>query len=56
MELGGRGGVVPASHLTILGRDDLGGCAGLFQRLLGPGQFDLLEAIGHQDCHTLAFE
>src|SRR5690606_21680551 len=48
--------VVPAGHFAILGGDDLGCRTGLLQRLLRAGQLDLLEAVGHQDCHALAVE
>ncbi|MNN88957.1 hypothetical protein D3C76_1548520 [compost metagenome] len=44
--------MVPAFDLAFAGRNDVYLDAGLFQRLLGAGQFGLFKTIGHEDGDT----
>src|SRR5580704_1971143 len=47
---------VPAFNLTAPGRDDFGGGACVFQRLLRLDEFDLFEAIGRENRDLLSLQ
>jgi len=49
-------GVVPALDLAFFDGDDFDGGAGLFEVLLGIGEFDLLVAVGREDGDLFAVD
>jgi hypothetical protein len=48
--------VVEALDLAVLGRDQVGGRAGLLDRLAGLGVLDLLDAVGSEERDLLTLQ